>query len=533
MVNERIFNFLERGLDNVLKASHTFSYGGQKLKHKPFFAAMNLRDYEMYILNAINGALTSRSLSPDHSTSGRVEVRMGDYDSGGMGRFTFDLPRDLSEEASMHKIWFSSNEAFWDCVDDQAARVYTAIGCKNTRDKFRMFSKEAPNISIAPEKLIEIDLEKYDKIIKEASKEIWDGGKDILNAVVSIVAQKEGKYFINSEGSKVFYDNLRYATITTLAKVDKNGLVIPHSHAEYTDDPKDLPTYEKMIETGRRMKEELCDILSSPQQKNGNFPAILDPENHGVLWHEVVGHALEANNMQEDDEENPKCSLFAGKIGKKVAPSFITIEDDPTIQTMDGYFPFDDEGVRARKTTLIDKGILREYLHCRESAGFFRKKSNGHARAQGANDPIARMSNLIVKSSNELPFDQLKENLMRICHEKKTKYGLIFEGASGGLTLPAQSYFSTYPSKMYRLYTDGKMEQVRGAYLVGTPYQIVNNIVQTSNERGIFRGVCGAESGWIPSAQEAPHVLVSNLEVNCLPSGSFSSVKKFVVKKKN
>jgi len=531
VVNERIFEFLERGLDKVLKANHTFNDSGQKLKHKPFFAAMNLRDYEVYVLNAVNGASTSRSLSPDHNTSGRIEIRMGDYGLGGKGSFEFELPRDLSEEASMHRIWFSSNEAFWDCVDDRARRAYAAIGCQNIRDKFRIFSKETPNVSIAPEKVIKIDLEKYEQMIKEASREIWGEGKDIHNAVVSIVAQKEGKYFINSEGSKIFYDNLRYATITNLSKVDKAGLVIPHAHAEYAHDATGLPTYEQMVETGRRMKEELCEILSSPYQKNGTFPAILDPENHGVLWHEVVGHALEANNMQEDDEETPRCSLFIGKIGKRVAPPFMTIEDDPTIQTLDGYFPFDDEGVKSRKTTLIENGILREYLHCRESAGFFRKKSNGHARAQGAMDPIARMSNLMVRSSNEVPLEQLEENLMRLCHKQKEKYGLIFEGASGGLTLPEQSYFSTYPSKMYRLYKDGKREQVRGAYLVGTPYQIVKNIVQTSDTRGVFRGVCGAESGWVPSAQEAPHALVSSLEVNSLPNNSFLSVKKFVVKR--
>jgi predicted Zn-dependent protease len=75
------------------------------------------------------------------------------------------------------------------------------------------------------------------------------------------------------------------------------------------------------------------------------------------------------------------------------------------------------------------------------------------------------------------------------------------------------------------------MNQVRGIYVVGTPYQAMSNIIQTSDQFGVFNGVCGAESGFIPSTQRTPHALISSLEVNRIPSEAYEERKDVVVQK--
>ncbi len=80
--------------------------------------------------------------------------------------------------------------------------------------------------------------------------------------------------------------------------VDSKNRVIPHNKVFYSLDKGGLPTYDDLMEKGEKLKKELSDIVNSPIQKNDVYPVIIDPSNHGVLWHEVVGHALEGHRMQ-------------------------------------------------------------------------------------------------------------------------------------------------------------------------------------------------------------------------------------------
>ncbi len=532
MVNNKIFDVLDSSLEQVMKATHTFKNpSGQETIHTPFFSSVSLRDLETYHIEVANGGLVSRDFNPDHASHGRVEVRMGDYAlGGGMGSASFGLPRDFDKYSSLLRIWESINEGFWECVDDFGSRNLSAIGSKNQREKYAFFSKEGANQFIGSEHKIDVDLPKLEDMLKQVSRNIID--KSLFKSEISFKVKREGKYLVNSEGSRLFFDYMRYSVCIDLESVDlERGIILPHSKVFYALNSNQLPTYETLMAAGEQVKKELADIIKSPIQKNGSFPVIMDSENHGVLWHEVIGHALEGHRMQ-DDENNifgSKSCIFLGKIGQKVAPDFISIEDDPTIANRDGFYPYDDEGVLAQKVCLIENGILRNYLHSRASAAFFKTSSNGHARSSAGNDPVARMSNLVIHSSNEVPFEQLKENLIKECERQKEPYGLLFSGASGGLTLPEEAQFQTYPSKIFRVYRDGKMEQVRGIYVVGTPYNIMKNIIQTSNAYSSFRGECGAESGWVPSEEVAPDALVKSVEVNRIPDESYSQLRDAVI----
>ena len=352
----------------------------------------------------------------------------------------------------------------------------------------------------------------------------------------------EGNYFVNTEGTKVFTHYTRFSLGITFFSYDSENSAIPLSQSFHTMDLSKLPDKEQLIESGEQLRKDLSEIVRAPVQRNGLFPAILDYENHGVIWHEAVGHALEGHRMQEDDFSY-SVSLFNGKIGEKIAPDFLSLYDDPTIKTLDGHYKFDSEGVRAQKVMLVENGVLKNYLHSRQSAGYFKTSSNGHCRESIDNvtinpmqtlrnpGPCPRMSNLFVKSSNEASFEELKENLIKLCELQGKKYGLLLKECGGGLALPEESFFKTYPAHVYRVYRDGKIERVRSIYIVGTPYQILDNIIQTSDQYGLFNGTCGAESGWVPSTQTAPDALVKSLEVNTIPKETYPEMRSPVIPK--
>jgi hypothetical protein len=143
--------------------------------------------------------------------------------------------------------------------------------------------------------------------------------------------------------------------------------------------------------------------------------------------------------------------------------------------------------------------------------------SNAHGRKQGGREAVARQGNLIVKSSNEVPFEQLVSMLKEECRQQNKPYGLIFYDISGGFTTTSRfgpQSFKVIPLLVYKCYTDDReLEPIRGVDIVGTPLSSFARIVATGNDYGIFNGTCGAESGWVPVSAAAPSILVSELEV--------------------
>ena len=195
---------------------------------------------------------------------------------------------------------------------------------------------------------------------------------------------------------------------------------------------------------------------------------------------------------------------------------------------------YDEEGVAGQRVTLIKDGILEGYLHSRESAGYFKTKSNGHARADETLIPVSRMSNLIISSAHEVSYDELKEELVRLCKEQDKPYGLILSGAIGGMALPQNTVFDTYPKYITRVYpphgrTGIREEMSRGAYVVGTAAQTLQNIILTSNKYNTRSSFCGAESGFVPVSQTAPDALLSSLDINRIPKKSYPHLRTRVL----
>jgi predicted Zn-dependent protease len=543
VVNDRVFELIESYLEELDKAQFTSEHpNGQSTIYRPFFSSIAVKSTQYNELLIQNGGtmVNSKILKPDYIA--RLETRIGDYEKGGSAAYNYiSLPRDLDIEPSMIDLWITANNNFWDSVDEYEQRYGNTLGVKNSRDKFLYMSREPAHKFIEDEKKIDVDWKGIEAMLKDVSK-TFSNYPEILISTMAFTINNDGNYFVNSEGAKIFTSYARYSLGITMYAHGLDNLAIPITTALHSIDLSTIPTEEQLIELGEKLREELSDIIKAPIQRNGLFPAILDYENHGVIWHEAVGHALEGHRMQED-EFNGSVSLFNGKIDEQIAPGFLSLYDDPTVETLDGHYKFDSEGVRAQKVMLVEGGVLKNYLHSRQSAGYFKTRSNGHCResiddvainplqkliSQG---PCPRMSNLFVESANETSFEELTENLIKLCEEQGREYGLILQGCGGGIAMPEESFFNTYPAHVHRVHKNGDIERVRGIYIVGTPYQILDNIIQTSDQYGLFNGTCGAESGWVPSTQVAPDALVKSLEVNTIPRDNYPIIREPVLPK--
>src|SRR5438876_401470 len=197
------------------------------------------------------------------------------------------------------------------------------------------------------------------------------------------------------------------------------------------------------------------------------------------------------------------------------------VVDDPTADRiggidLNGHYAFGDDGIPAQKVTVVDKGILKNFLMSRSPVAGF-ENSNGHGRKAPGYRTVGRQGNLIVQATNTVSDARLRAMLIDEAKKQGKTFGLFFEDISGGFTLTGRANpqsFQVTPIMVYRIYVDGRPDElVRGVDLIGTPLTSFSKIVAAGDKPEIFNGVCGAESGFVPVAAVSPAILTTQIEV--------------------
>jgi predicted Zn-dependent protease len=294
-------------------------------------------------------------------------------------------------------------------------------------------------------------------------------------------------------------------------------MLLDNSRDFYGMRESELPRGEDLARKVDAMVDELLALRKAPALDPYTGPAILAPEAAGVLFHEAVGHRLEGERQNDDKDGR----TFKGQIGKTILPSFLSILDDATLaswggMSLNGEYRYDDQGVPAQRTLLVEGGVLRSFLLSRAPVAGF-AKSNGHGRSSPGRDPVARMANLVVQSQRTLTAAKLKEALLAEVRRQQKPFGLLIRDVTGGNTDTsgyAYQAFKGQPRLVYKVDAKtGEETLVRGVEIVGTPLTSINKIVATGAEMRVFNGYCGAESGFVPVSTVAPAILISEIEL--------------------
>jgi predicted Zn-dependent protease len=186
-------------------------------------------------------------------------------------------------------------------------------------------------------------------------------------------------------------------------------------------------------------------------------------------------------------------------------PDFLSVSDDPTQQsfggkTLVGAYAADDEGVRASKVSVVQGGMLVNYLLGREPIRDF-PDSNGHGRAGPGQLASPSIGVLIVTSKQPSSPAELKQKLIEICRQEGKPFGYYAE------TLGGSSY---QPLLLYRVYEkDGHEELVRGAVFDELDTRTLrNDLVAAGNDLLVSN-----REGAVPTTVIAPSILIDDLEV--------------------
>lgn len=239
-------------------------------------------------------------------------------------------------------------------------------------------------------------------------------------------------------------------------------------------------------------------MLHANECPSGKFPVIIDNEFGGVIFHEACGHGLEATSVAKN------ASVFANRIGERVAPEIVTYIDDGTLPNEWGSLNIDDEGEETRKNVLIENGILKGYMIDKFNARRMGMPSTGSGRRQSYKfDPTSRMTNTYIA-----PGKSTRDEIIAA-----TEHGIFARYMGGGQVNPATGDYNFAVMEAY-LVKNGKIDRpVRGATLIGNGAKTLQLVDMVGDNLGHGAGMCGSVSGSIPVNVGQPTIRVSEITV--------------------
>jgi TldD protein len=217
-------------------------------------------------------------------------------------------------------------------------------------------------------------------------------------------------------------------------------------------------------------------LLKADFAKGERTTVILDPSLVGLISHEAIGHTVEADFVLSG-------AITKGKIGTRVASDLVTLFDSGAEGSAGGTLLVDDEGVITKKAVIIENGILKSYLHNRETAAEFGVEPTGNARAfEYSDEPIIRMRNTGIERGKQ----SLDEIIAGV------KQGYLLKGAKGGQA-DANAEFMFAAQEAYRI-SDGKLGALlRGVTISGQAFDVLKSVDAVSNDFkwDMGSGYCG------------------------------------------
>ncbi len=500
-----------------------FSVLKQKADPPPYFLSYEITEVDYRSLSATLGAVDdsgggkTRSLdvsvrvgSPQLDNYHRVRGDRGQFTSGALVSFE-NVPNSIKR-----RIWLETDRAYRTAAE-RLIRIKTNTQVKvAAEDDSADFSSEKPETAQEPLPSLRFDQNAWRERVRKLSAR-FGNYPNVLTSRVTVTAQTDSRYFVNTEGSRIEHGRgFARVSISASAKA-VDGTDLSTFETFEAVDAAGLPDDRALNAAIDRVAGDVTNLLHAPEAEPFVGPAIFSGRAAGVFFHEIFGHRVEGHRQKDESEGQ----TFTKSVNTKVLPDFLSVVFDPTRRKIDGidlngWYDYDDEGVKARPVTAVDKGVLKTFLMSRSPIKGV-DHSNGHGRRQPGLEVVSRQSNLIVESSNAVPEARLRQMLIEEVKRQNKPYGLYFRDITGGFTTTARAglqAFKVIPVIVYRVYPDGRPDElVRGADIVGTPLASFSKILATGDKQEVFNGYCGAESGSVPVSAVSPEILVSEIEI--------------------
>lgn len=471
---------------------------------RPYYIDYQVTEIQDNIADATLGALRTDQINAGRLV--RVVVRIGDYKqdsyfSEGMGAVEV-MPTDNDEMALRRQLWLATDKAYKSALSGFTEKE-AALKNVETENDLADFSQEKPSQSVRDLSRLDVDLSKWKQTLR-ATSDLFRSDPSLETSSAMMNFRVLNRYFVNTEGTVARNGKTIYTLVFSGSDQADDGMHLERSHGWIVTKPDELPKPDEIEKEAKQLIGTFTALKKAPLVEDDyRGPVLFSADAATSLFERLIvpnilGIRPDLGNPARTNGE------FASHYKGRVLPENFTVVDDPKAkeidhQTLAGSYDVDDEGVEAQKVTVIEKGVLMNYLLGREPIRDF-PHSNGHGRTALAGAPRPQISNLIFKAEGSVPVEQLKKKLIQMCKDQGRPYGYYVETTGPQLS----------PRLLWRVYvSDGHMELVRGAVFKQLDTRALrSDIVATGTDTYVYN-----RSEPLPSAIVAPSILFGELEI--------------------
>ncbi len=344
------------------------------------------------------------------------------------------------------------------------------------------------------------DISVSDKIpyLQELNSLIFEMDSRVVKVIGRIMDSNSKVLFFNSYG-EAFSDERPMVTSLASCVMESNGRIENGSCSRSYRAGFDIINSQLMSDIANEAVKRTSFMFEAKQPKGGNMPVVMGSGGSGILLHEAMGHAFEADLNRKDT------SIFSDKMGKVVCDTSISIIDDGTIVGNRGSCNFDDEGVAGQKTYMVTNGVLTSYLHDRISAKYYNVTPTGNGRRESFRYmPIPRMRTTYMENGTSKEEDIIAS----------VKKGVYVDNFSNGQVQIGVGDFTFYVKSGY-LIEKGKLTQpIKDINIIGNGPDALADITAVADNNIIDNSMwtCGKEQ-YCPVSCGMPSVLIKKLTV--------------------
>lgn len=496
--------------DPVLRAMLTeLKRSQEKLQlgefQRPYYIEYQLFEVQEYAADAKLGALVR-----DRSSLNRfahVVVRIGDYKRDsflreGTGAVEV-MPIENNELALRRQLWLATDKAYKVALNSLTAKESMLKNLVTDSTMPDDFSLEQPVDSVLELARLEAQVDKWKHIVRSTS-DLFRADAALDSSMAGLQFRIVNRYYVNTEGTVMRRGNEAYNVMFAASGPAPDGTRLDRSHAYFVSKADELPKPEEIARETRKRIASFELLRKAPIiEDDYQGPVLLSADATTALLEtlfvpNILGFRAAPGSSARVRGE------YASYYKRRVLPDFLTVVDDPRPQKLDGLtllgsYGVDDQGVKAEPITVVDQGVLVNYLLGREPIRDF-AHSNGRGRRGLQGSPVPQISNLIIKAANGVSFEELKQKLIQLCRDQGRPYGYYVE--TTGVSLA--------PRLLWRVYVnDGRMELVRGAIFNRIDTRMLRtDIIAAGNDRYIYN-----MPEPLPRSIVAPSLLFEEMEI--------------------
>ena len=332
--------------------------------------------------------------------------------------------------------------------------------------------------------------------LQQLEKAIFAKDSRVVKVIARLSNSVSDVMMFNSLG-ELTYDTRPMGSVSVTAVFQQNGKTENKSCSRSFRMGAELITPSLSHEIADEVTSGIDQRFEAIRPKGGQMSVVMGAGASGILLHEAMGHAFEADFNRKGQ------SIFADKMGTQVCPKGVDVVDDGTIAGNRGACSYDDEGVPGQKTYMVEDGVLTSYLHDRISASWYGVAPTGNGRRENFRyNPIPRMRATYMESGQAAPEDLIAS----------VKEGIYVDEFSNVQVKIGEGDFTFFVKSGYMI-QDGRLTApVKDINIIGNGPQALADIVAVGNDLKIDNGTwtCGKEQS-APVSCGMPTVLISNL----------------------